>query len=370
MRGCSCCCLPLTTRHLCRVARATSSTTRSQAWKACGCDNPAAAASAAIESVAKLGNVSIDVDLAALLKLPAVNASLPQVVAQWAGAAKLGLALPKLVLAAPKVAALKALVPGFVAPALVVSAIAKPLLALPAGLKLPVPLLTLPAGTLPSVQLLLPNLTSLPTLVLPAGAGAGLGVPALQGLKLPNLTRPDVLNIAAGLAPVLPDLSLLTSLGGLSAALQPASLEALVAQGVSAAGNIANITRLAGLVTAVQDGMARLNLTLPAQDRLAEVLEGLKDALPAEVLALLPGGGGAAPAAKKMATAPGTAAGIAAGEGDAIAVAGDVADDDDDTDGGEEVPAGASAATAFLDPQEFAKMSEAAKAALQALLSG
>jgi hypothetical protein len=60
-------------------------------------------------------------------------------------------------------AALKALIPGLVQPSIIIPNISFPLFKKPADLNVPV--FKIPTGTLASVALLLPGLTSLPTIL-------------------------------------------------------------------------------------------------------------------------------------------------------------------------------------------------------------
>jgi hypothetical protein len=88
------------------------------------------------------------------------------------------------------VAAIKALVPGFTLPSILLPNISAALLNPAANLKLPV--LTLQSAQLNSVKQLLANLTSLPTIIATVEN-------ALPSLSLPALTSPNLKTLAAGL---------------------------------------------------------------------------------------------------------------------------------------------------------------------------
>lgn len=77
---------------------------------------------------------------------------------------------------------LKTLLPNMTLPALLMPNVSLPLFKKPANLSLPV--FVIPPASLKSVSTLLPNLTSIATLVLPAGAAL---LPSLQTLKLPQV---------------------------------------------------------------------------------------------------------------------------------------------------------------------------------------
>jgi hypothetical protein len=89
-----------------------------------------------------------------------------------------------------RVAAIKALVPGFTLPSILLPNISAALFNPAANLKLPV--LTLQSAQLNSVKQLLTNLTSLPTIIATVEN-------TLPSLSLPGLTTPNLKTLAAGL---------------------------------------------------------------------------------------------------------------------------------------------------------------------------
>ncbi|KAF8063666.1 Prx [Scenedesmus sp. PABB004] len=188
-----------------------------------------------------------------------VNMSLPDVVAQWVAANAADAALPRLSLDKGLAAKLSGLVPDFTLPALVLPKFSKPLLSLPSGFSLPV--IELPAGnhSLAKIAELLPDITSLPTIVLPTWTdlkaalpkvtmpqvtvsnlddwAASFEVPHLPKFSLPNATFVDAakeLAAAVQLSLPLPKFSLdAKSLAALAAALPDFKAPALLIPNVS-----------------------------------------------------------------------------------------------------------------------------------------
>uniref|UniRef100_A0A383V771 Uncharacterized protein n=1 Tax=Tetradesmus obliquus TaxID=3088 RepID=A0A383V771_TETOB len=120
---------------------------------------------------------------------PVVNMTLPEVVAQWLAAAVAKATLPRIVVPAETVAQLQGLIPGFKAPSVVMPTLLSALLSkVPSSIELPS--FSVPGKALPGVSLLLPNLTSLPSIVLPADMPKEVRLPpvlTMQQVGLPSL---------------------------------------------------------------------------------------------------------------------------------------------------------------------------------------
>ncbi|WIA22525.1 hypothetical protein OEZ86_009517 [Tetradesmus obliquus] len=120
---------------------------------------------------------------------PVVNMTLPEVVAQWLAAAVAKATLPRIVVPAEAVAQLQGLIPGFKAPSIVMPTLLSALLSkVPSSIELPS--FSVPGKALPGVSLLLPNLTSLPSIVLPADMPKEVRLPpvlTMQQVGLPSL---------------------------------------------------------------------------------------------------------------------------------------------------------------------------------------
>ncbi|KAF6261548.1 hypothetical protein COO60DRAFT_753213 [Scenedesmus sp. NREL 46B-D3] len=132
---------------------------------------------------------------------PVTNMSVPDVLAQWLAATVSKATLPRIVVPTARVNALKALIPGFTAPSVVMPTYLSAVLSkVPASLELPS--FSIPGKTLPSVSLLLPNLTSLPSIVVPADMPKELRLPPL--LTMHNVSLPTLQQLARNFVDSLP----------------------------------------------------------------------------------------------------------------------------------------------------------------------
>lgn len=115
------------------------------------------------------------------INLALINMSMNDVITEWAQANLEGLGLPRIVVNDVKLNALKAFIPGLTLPSIIVPNVSFSLFQKPAGLVLPV--FQIPTATLQSVTLLLPQLSSLSTILLPSKITA-----LLPELIMPNVT--------------------------------------------------------------------------------------------------------------------------------------------------------------------------------------
>jgi hypothetical protein len=155
-----------------------------KAWKACDCvkgGGGVANASLAVR-MPSWGSAMKMLPRFPFLAKPLINMSLPDVLAQWVAANQADAELPVVSLHAAALAELRSMMPNITLPSLIVPKISVPLLKLPANFSLPV--FTLAGNhSLARITALLPNMTSLPTLVLPADSKA---------VRVPRLRVPEV----------------------------------------------------------------------------------------------------------------------------------------------------------------------------------
>ncbi|WIA42975.1 hypothetical protein OEZ86_009515 [Tetradesmus obliquus] len=133
-----------------------------------------------------------------------INMSLPDVLAQWVAANQANIRLPQVELSPQQIREIEIVLPGFMAPSVILSKLGAPLFRKPAGFKLPV--FTPPSGnnTLRRLAAAIPDLTSLPTLVVPR-----LHKPVLPtvAVTLPEVTIPSLFDVAPAFGvPTLPRL--------------------------------------------------------------------------------------------------------------------------------------------------------------------
>lgn len=100
------------------------------------------------------------------LKKHLMNMTLPDVISQWVAANQADAKIPEVTVSEEQLSKIKILLPDFAVPSIVVPKISAPLLDMPAHISLPV--FTIPFGnkTLHRFTLIVPNVTSLPTLIM------------------------------------------------------------------------------------------------------------------------------------------------------------------------------------------------------------
>lgn len=136
-------------------------------------------------------------------KLPSCvcNMSFQDALTQWVVANQFSVPIPKVTLPDVSVETLKALIPDFSAPALILPNISQTLLKIPKPF--PFPVVTIPNDehTIKAVEVFLPKISTLPLFVAPSTWPDGL--PKFPDLSLSSLTIPDIAQVAmeAGAAP-------------------------------------------------------------------------------------------------------------------------------------------------------------------------
>ncbi|KAF6261546.1 hypothetical protein COO60DRAFT_1625305 [Scenedesmus sp. NREL 46B-D3] len=168
-----------------------------KAWKVCDCIQGFAIHQGSIGVLAQPdGDISLT--LPGLPTLPhfpflakgLLNMSLPDVLAQWVGANQANAQLPQVELSPKQIREIEIVLPGFMAPSVIVSKLSAPLFKKPTNFRLPV--FTPPFGnnTLKRLSLAIPDLTSLPTLLLPRLDRA---VMPTVTVTVPEVTIPNLL---------------------------------------------------------------------------------------------------------------------------------------------------------------------------------
>jgi hypothetical protein len=133
--------------------------------------------------------------------MPVYEMTSRDVVTQWLVANAGNAALPHTVVPTVLASGLKQLIPGFMLPALLIANTSKPLLVVPEWME-DVPVWVLPNDALPPLRSFLPDLTSLPTLALPAGLSYARVAELLElpdNLRMANLTIGSLPALAASL---------------------------------------------------------------------------------------------------------------------------------------------------------------------------
>lgn len=129
---------------------------------------------------------------------------MPDVLAQWATAFATKAQLKKYIVSQSKLNALRAFVPGFEVPSVLVANVSSPLMK--PDLQFDMPVFTIPDESLSSVAMLLPNITSLPMLCLPKimGAEALFNKTGFHALDVHNFTIPSMERVVERLLSIFP----------------------------------------------------------------------------------------------------------------------------------------------------------------------
>lgn len=129
---------------------------------------------------------------------------MPDVLAQWATAFATKAQLKKYIVSQSKLNALRAFVPGFEVPSVLVANVSSPLMK--PDLQFDMPVFTIPDESLSSVAMLLPNITSLPMLCLPKimGAEALFNKTGFHTLDVHNFTIPSMERVVERLLSIFP----------------------------------------------------------------------------------------------------------------------------------------------------------------------
>lgn len=137
---------------------------------------------------------------------PVLGMEMPDVLAQWATAFASKANLKKYIISQSKLNALRAFIPGFEVPSILVANVSSPLMKPGLDLSFDMPVFTIPDESLASVSLLLPNITSLPLLCIPKimGAQALLNATAFHGLNVHNFTIPSMERVVERLLSIFP----------------------------------------------------------------------------------------------------------------------------------------------------------------------
>jgi hypothetical protein len=129
---------------------------------------------------------------------------MPDVLAQWATAFATKAHLKKYIISQSKLNALRAFVPGFEVPSVLVANVSSPLMK--PDLQFDMPVFTIPDESLASVAMLLPNITSLPLLCVPKilASAALFNKTSFHGLDVHNFTIPSMGRVVERLLSIFP----------------------------------------------------------------------------------------------------------------------------------------------------------------------
>jgi hypothetical protein len=151
-----------------------------------------------------LPSLEVSVTELPVMQQGVLDMSLPQVLAQWATAFAAKAQLTKAVISQSKLNALRAFVPGFEVPSVLVANVSTPLLKPTVDVNLPI--YTIPDESLESVTLLLPNITSLPLLCIPKAMAMNkfFNASGFNKLDIHNVTMPSMARVVEHLLSVFP----------------------------------------------------------------------------------------------------------------------------------------------------------------------
>jgi hypothetical protein len=150
-----------------------------------------------------LPSLTVNVTELPVMQQGVLGMSLPDVMAQWATAFATKAPLVKYAISSSKLNALRAFVPGFEVPSVLVANVSAPLMKGSDSAQLPV--FAIPDESLASVATLLPGITALPVLCMPKAALGGLlNVTSGGILDLQNLTHPSMQRVVERVLSVFP----------------------------------------------------------------------------------------------------------------------------------------------------------------------
>jgi hypothetical protein len=158
----------------------------------------------AVGLTSMLPSLEVSITELPLMHQGVLDMGLPEVVAQWATAFAAKAKLTKAVISQSKLNALKAFVPGFEVPSVLVANVSTPLLKPTVDVNLPI--YTIPDESLSSVTLLLPNITSLPLLCIPKAMAMNkfFNASGFNNLDIHNMTLPSLEGVVERLLSIFP----------------------------------------------------------------------------------------------------------------------------------------------------------------------
>jgi len=151
-----------------------------------------------------LPSIEINATEVPAMQQPVMGMDMPDVLAQWATAFATKAPLKKYIISQSKLNALRAFVPGFEVPSILVANVSSPLMK--NSIDLDMPVFTIPDDSLSSVSMLLPNITSLPLMCVPKAMGASLlfNKTGFGGLDVHNFTIPSLERVVERLLSIFP----------------------------------------------------------------------------------------------------------------------------------------------------------------------